>query len=212
MSNDVVPAGSVAPPGLKGLIVADTAVGTVLGDEGWYHYRGRDATELARSASFETIACLLLDGTLPPAGAEAELAAELADYRRLGSEALDLVVRLSHTGLDPLAVLAGALPLVVDGRPTIDMTHTERRRAVIQAIGAAPTVLGTVNRIRSGGRAGHPRPELVVRGPLLEIGAGPHPCAGACESRREPTWASPRSTGSTPRRSPPGSSPAQVHR
>ena len=151
MSNDVVPAGSVAPPGLKGLIVADTAVGTVLGDEGWYHYRGRDATELARSASFETIACLLIDGGLPSTDGEADFASELAAYRELGAEALDLVVKLSHTELDPLAVLAGVLPLVVDGRPAIDMTHTERRRAVMQAVGATPTVLGTVNRIRSGG-------------------------------------------------------------
>lgn len=76
MSNNVVPAGSVAPPGLKGLIVADTAVGTVLGEEGWYHYRGRDATELARRTSFETVASLLIDGTAPSAGAEADFAGE----------------------------------------------------------------------------------------------------------------------------------------
>lgn len=31
---------NIAPPGLKGLIVADTEVGSVRGDEGWYHYRG----------------------------------------------------------------------------------------------------------------------------------------------------------------------------
>ena len=185
MSNDVVPAGSVAPPGLKGLIVADTAVGTVLGDEGWYHYRGRDATELAKSASFETTARLLLDGTLPPAGTEAEFAAELAGYRKLSAEALDLVVRLSHTGLDPLAVLAGALPLVVDGRPTIDMTHTERRHAVMQAVGAAPTVLGTVNRIRSGGDPVTPDPDLSYAAHYLRsaLGGTPAPAhARAVES------------------------------
>lgn len=151
MSNSVVPAGSVAPPGLKGLIVADTAVGTVLGEEGWYHYRGHDATELARTATFETIAGLLIDGTEPSAAAAADFAAELSSNRELSADALDLVVKLSRTDLDPLAVLASVLPLVVDGRPSIDMTHAERRRAVVQAIGAAPTVLGTVNRIRSGG-------------------------------------------------------------
>ena len=151
MSNNVVPAGSVAPPGLKGLIVADTAVGTVLGEEGWYHYRGRDATELARTASFEAIASLLIDGPAPSTGSEADFAAELSAHRELDADALDLVVRLSRTGLDPLTVLASALPLVVDGRPSIDMTHAERRQAVMQAIGAAPTVLGTVNRVRSGG-------------------------------------------------------------
>ncbi|WP_428114613.1 citrate/2-methylcitrate synthase [Candidatus Poriferisodalis sp.] len=133
------------------MIVADTAIGTVRGDEGWYHYRGHDATKLARSASFEAIACLLIDGVLPESGEKAAFAAELAAYRALASEARDLVVRLSRTDLDTLAVLASVLPLVVDPRPTIDMTHAQRRRAVLQAIGAAPTVLGTVNRIRSGG-------------------------------------------------------------
>ena len=151
MGTSFVPAGSVAPPGLKGLIVADTAVGSVLGEEGWYHYRGRDAVELARMLSFEAIACLLIDGVMPDSGEEATFARELASHRELSPEAHDLVVRLSHTGLGPLAVLASVLPLVVDQRPTIDMTHDERRHAVLQAVGAAPTVLGTVNRIRSGG-------------------------------------------------------------
>ncbi|WP_423917012.1 citrate/2-methylcitrate synthase [Candidatus Poriferisodalis sp.] len=151
MSAEFVPAGAVAPPGLKGLIVANTAIGTVRGDEGWYHYRGHDATDLARSVSFEAIARLLMDGVLPESGGGTAFAAELATYRALASEARDLTVRLSHTDLDPLAVLASVLPLVVDPRPTIDMTHAERRRAVLRAIGVAPTVLGTVNRIRSGG-------------------------------------------------------------
>ena len=137
MGTSFVPAGSVAPPGLKGLIVADTAVGSVLGEEGWYHYRGRDAVELARTLSFEAIACLLIDGAMPDSGAEAAFAKELASHRELSPEAHDLVVRLSRTSLDPLAVLASVLPLVVDQRPTIDMTHDERRNAVLQAIGAA---------------------------------------------------------------------------
>ena len=36
-----------APPGLKGVIVAETSVGDVRGTEGFYHYRQYDAVELA---------------------------------------------------------------------------------------------------------------------------------------------------------------------
>ena len=34
------------PAGLNGVAVADTAIGTVLGDEGFYHYRDHDAVDL----------------------------------------------------------------------------------------------------------------------------------------------------------------------
>ena len=37
----------VAPPGLKGVVVAETALGDVRGQEGFYHYRQYDATDLA---------------------------------------------------------------------------------------------------------------------------------------------------------------------
>ena len=175
MSTNVVPAGSVAPPGLKGLIVAETSVGTVRGDEGWYHYRGRDATELARSVSFEAIACLLVDGVLPEDRALAGFTVELAAFRELNADALDLVVKLSRTDLDPLAVLASVLPLVVDGRPTIDLTRDERRLAVLQAVGAAPTVLGTVNRIRSGGEPVTPERGLSYAAHYLRSTLGDNP-------------------------------------
>ena len=43
------------PPGLNGVAVTDTAIGDVDGEAGYYHYRGHDATALARSCSFEEV-------------------------------------------------------------------------------------------------------------------------------------------------------------
>ena len=43
------------PPGLNGVIAADTAIGAVHGDEGFFHYREYDATRLARTRSFEEV-------------------------------------------------------------------------------------------------------------------------------------------------------------
>ena len=31
-----------APPGLEGIVAAETAIGDVRGDEGYFHYRGHD--------------------------------------------------------------------------------------------------------------------------------------------------------------------------
>lgn len=65
------------PPGLANVAVATTEVGDVLGDAGTYHYRGRSAPDLARTASFEDAVRLILDEpdvslsdrNLPPATA-----------------------------------------------------------------------------------------------------------------------------------------------
>jgi citrate synthase len=56
------------PPGLKGVAAAETAIGNVRGEEGFYHYLQYDATELARTRTFEEVWYLLRSGALPEAG------------------------------------------------------------------------------------------------------------------------------------------------
>ncbi len=50
------------PRGLAGVVVAETAVSDVRGDEGFYQYRDRSAIELAASATFEDAWQLLVTG------------------------------------------------------------------------------------------------------------------------------------------------------
>ena len=45
----------IAPRGLNGVVVAETAIGDVRGDEGFFHYRQYDATELARRRSYADV-------------------------------------------------------------------------------------------------------------------------------------------------------------
>ena len=45
----------LAPKGLEGLAVAETSIGDVRGQEGFYHYRQYSAVELAASPSFLAI-------------------------------------------------------------------------------------------------------------------------------------------------------------
>src|ERR1700680_4096567 len=63
------PAGSappgLAPRGLEGVAVAETSVGDVRGEEGFFHYRGYNGTERARRCSFEQVWYLLAEGELP---------------------------------------------------------------------------------------------------------------------------------------------------
>ena len=166
---------NVAPPGLKGLIVADTEVGSVRGNEGWFHYRGRNAAELARGLSFEEVAHLLLGGELPGSAAKEAFRAELAAARRLSSKAEDLVAALAQTDLPPMTILRSVLGMEVDSRPTLDLEPDERRTAVIRAIGVTPTVLAAINRIRSGSDPLAPHDSLSHSADYLRMALGETP-------------------------------------
>jgi len=54
-----------APKGLEGVVVAETEVGDVRGQEGFYHYRQYNAVELAEKRSLEDVWYLLFEGELP---------------------------------------------------------------------------------------------------------------------------------------------------
>ena len=70
------------PAGLRGVAVSDTAIGDVRGDEGYYHYRGRSAVELARTRTFDDAAALVLDGELPDEAGVTALMANLDNLPR----------------------------------------------------------------------------------------------------------------------------------
>ncbi|MFT5359072.1 MAG: citrate synthase [Polyangiales bacterium] len=132
----------VAPPGLKGVIVAETQVGGVRGQEGYFHYRGQNAVELARSSSFEEVAGLLL-------GSSVELKRALGAARVCDDELTPLVAAIAKRS-SPLSGLGTLLPLVGGSRPSIDLTPLERRALVVHLVGAAPVLLAQLHRFRTG--------------------------------------------------------------
>jgi citrate synthase len=128
------------PAGLAGVAVTDTSVGDVLGDEGFYHYRGRSAVELARSATFEEVAALVLD----PSGAPA-----IGDGALPGSVA-GLVDRLDlRSGLSVLGA-------TVDRVPLVDQPPEARRATAVRLISTFPTLVASVHH----GELRQPRADL----------------------------------------------------
>jgi len=140
----------VAPPGLKGLVVADTTIGSVRGDEGFFHYRQYDATELARHQTFESVAALLIDGELPNTDGESAFRAELASARHLDPGIRNLLPSIAEQSASPLAGLRATIPLIVDDTPTLDHDHAARRAACVRVAGAVPTILASLYRIGQG--------------------------------------------------------------
>lgn len=133
------------PPGLKGVEVADTEIGSVRGAEGYYHYREHNAVTAARSATLEQVWHLVLHGSLD---APAAFVAEIGERRDVAvpADALDLAANLPpHLGLISL------LPIVTSGAAaTIDQSDDERVACAIATAAAVPTVLAALHRHRNG--------------------------------------------------------------
>jgi citrate synthase len=142
----------IAPPGLKGMVVADTTIGSVRGAEGFFHYRDHDAIEIARHQTFEGAARLLIDGTVPTAAEESVFRSELARARVVDERVFDVLSPFVGPGLSPMAGLRGALALIVDDTASIDLSPSERRNVAVAAAGAVPTILAGLHRLSVGER------------------------------------------------------------
>ena len=132
------------PPGLAGVVAAETVLGDVRDLEGFYHYRQYSAVELARPASFEDVWCLMLDGALPDATDRAGFVAEVARRPPGPRRGTGRTAGHRRRGRRRCAGrTARALPLVMaaDGTPPLyDQPAAERRRTAIR-IGAVTPVL-----------------------------------------------------------------------
>jgi citrate synthase len=149
-----MPTGFISvPPGLAKVVVTDTALGDVRGDEGFYHYRQYSAVELAEKVGFEEAWHLLVHGRLP---SDAELRAfreEVGRLRVLPPALADLLPAICATTTDSLQVLRTALSAwggVAGLRPLYDADEDERRTAALGAAAVTPTVLAAAYRLHHG--------------------------------------------------------------
>lgn len=166
------------PPGLKGVLVADTMIGSVRGSEGFYHYREHDATSLAAMHSLESIWKLVVDGALPLGEAKAEFAAQVGQGRVLRPQALEILPAIARGTSRPHLALIAALPsLLADNRPTLDTTPIQRREDVLRIAAAFPTLLATVHAIECGRSIPTPNPGLSHAEDWLTMATGTHPTA-----------------------------------
>lgn len=128
------------PPGLAGVVAAETEIGSVVGHLGYYHYRGRSAPDLARTVHFETAAGLVLTGRLEP----------VVGDRSLPEPVADLIGRVDlRTGLSALAA-------AIERRPLSELSPEEASEAAVRMIAAFPTLVASIHH----GRPVDPDPDL----------------------------------------------------
>src|SRR5262249_5415633 len=141
------PAGELAataPPGLKGVVVAETALGDVRGNEGFYHYRQYAAPDLAATRTFEDVWHLLIDGELPTRVERAEFAAEVAPLRVLPPAVLEALPAIARGTPAPIAALRTAISLLAgfeDLPASLDVDRTRLRRDALRLSAAVPTII-----------------------------------------------------------------------
>ncbi|HEY2215618.1 MAG TPA: CBS domain-containing protein, partial [Acidimicrobiales bacterium] len=99
------------PPGLEGVVVAETTVGDVRGMEGFFHYRQYSAVELAQHRSLEDVWHLLFRGELPDRNASELFSAEIRQLRDMPPGLTDILPALSQQG-SPLDVLRSAVSVL----------------------------------------------------------------------------------------------------
>lgn len=180
----------VAPPGLAGVIVADTTIGDVRGTEGFFHYRQYDATRLARERSFEEVWHLLIRGSLPDAAqlaAWGDLIGGASSVPEQVAGALIDVMRTS-AGTDPLVTLRTALSAygsLVGDRPLWDSDEAAKETSAIRSAAVVPWLVTAARALAHGQEPRRPRPELGHVGSYLWLvtGAEPSPDQVAALSR-----------------------------
>jgi len=165
----IQPAGRLAgdvPPGLEGVVVAETHIGHVRGQEGFYHYRQYNAVELAEKRSLEDVWHLLFNGTLPASLDERRaFTEEVKPYRDIPDGVMALMPDVARLG-DPFVPLNGLRSAVsllgssLDFRPSLDLTSDELRLNAMQVCAVVPTFLTTLYRLNKGLDPIAPHPDL----------------------------------------------------
>jgi citrate synthase len=167
------------PAGLEGVVVAETTVGDVRGQEGFFHYRQYSAVDLAEQRSFEDVWHLLFNGELPDDTASAAFASEVRGRRHLPPGLAALLPALSARGA-PLNVLRSAVSVLgaeLGWSPTHDIGAEELREQALSLCALVPTILASAYRLREGMDPVAPRPDLDFAANYLYMLTGSVPSA-----------------------------------
>jgi citrate synthase len=136
--------------GLRGVMVADTKISHVDGENGILIYRGYRIEELAERSSFEETAYLLLHDALPAEHQLKEFKGRLAEAREIPAFIFDSFKRLP-TKAQPMDVLQASIPLLGVADPALQSETREANIAkAVRLIARIPGVVAGWDRIRNG--------------------------------------------------------------
>jgi citrate synthase len=169
------PAPDPATSGLEGIVAARTPLSEVDGLKGVLTIRGYDVEEIASRISLEEAAFLLWHGKLPTRSELDDLNRRLVSYRRLPDEARS-AVQVAAKRMEPMDALRFAVAsLTVDDPAPGDISHAVNLKRAEMLVARVPVIVGTYQRLRSGGQPVEPRADLGITANLLFQMSGEEP-------------------------------------
>ena len=165
------------PAGLEGVVVAETTIGDVRGQEGFFHYRQYSAVDLAETRSLEDVWHLLFRGELPDAAASAAFAEEVRQRRAMPPGLSTLLPALARRGapLDVLRTAVSVLGAELGWRPTHDIGADELSDQAVGLCAVVPTILAAAYRLRQGDEPVEPSDDLGFAANYLFMLTGEEP-------------------------------------
>ena len=167
-----------APPGLEGVVVAETTVGDVRGLEGFYHYRQYNAVELADKRRLEDVWHLLFEGRLPTAAERDTFLDEVRPLRQVPAAVSTVLPAIAEGSQSIMEGVRTAVSLVgaAEGyRATLDIDRAERRRNALQLCAVIPTLIMSIHRLKAGEAPIDPRDDLGYGANYLWMMSGEEP-------------------------------------
>lgn len=157
--------------GLEGVVVADTSLSHIDGENGRLIYCGYDIADLAHGATYEEVAHLLWLGHLPTRSELSGFTSKLAGYRALPPAVIDVIRNLPTTA-EPMDALRTAVSALGTTRHFTGAASVDHAMALTATM---PTIVAAFDRIRRGLKPVDPRPDLSHAGNYLYMLSGEAP-------------------------------------
>ncbi len=149
--------------GLEGVLVAESDLSFIDGDEGKLVYRGYAIEDLAEHASYEETLFLLWNGELPTESQLSAFESEMSAERGLDDDTLETVTRLAAADEEPMAAMRTAASSLSAADPDTGADPTDPEANVRKArriTAKLPTALAAFARVRDGEEPVDPREDL----------------------------------------------------
>ncbi|MBI1900179.1 MAG: citrate synthase [Planctomycetia bacterium] len=159
-------------PGLEGVIAGETAISTIAGG---LQYRGYSIEDLARGATFEEVAFLVLHGELPK---QAELNAfrqRIAAASKAPAEIIETLGKIPK-GAPMMDVMRSGASLLAHWDPDVaDNSHAANLRKAERLVAQLPIVMAARHRLASGQQPVAADTSLSLAGNILWMLSGKKP-------------------------------------
>lgn len=173
---------ATAGKGLEGVVVANTQLSWVRGQEGQLIYNGYDINELAGHVSYEEVVHLLHHGKLPNQSELDELSKELRGFRELSQGVVDIIKALPNDAAPMHAIRTGISALGCWDTSAEEQSLYQQRRQCTRLIAQIPVITAIFHRHRQGKEIVPPDPNLGEAANFLYMMNGEQPTQEAVDT------------------------------